>query len=44
MKDKFENRMEYVGIIKTPYHNLMLDRQILRIEKKPTGHRLFLPQ
>jgi hypothetical protein len=37
MKDKFENRMEYVGIIKTPYH-------ILRIEKKPTGHRLFLPQ
>jgi hypothetical protein len=30
--------------IETPYWNLMFDRQMLRIEEKPTGHMSFLPQ
>jgi hypothetical protein len=32
---------EYVGIIKTPYWNLMLDRPILRIEERHAGHIVF---
>jgi hypothetical protein len=33
-----------VGITQTPYWNLMLNREILRIKKRPTWHRSFLPQ
>jgi hypothetical protein len=33
-----------VKTIETPYWNLMLDRQILRIKERPTGHKSFLPQ
>jgi len=33
-----------VGIIKTPYWNLMLDRQILKSKEKHARHRSFLPQ
>jgi hypothetical protein len=43
-KDNLENGRKYVKIIKTPYQNLMLNRQVLKIGEKPIGHRLFLPQ
>jgi hypothetical protein len=33
-KKNLENGMEYVGITKIPYQNLMLDRRILRTKKK----------
>jgi hypothetical protein len=33
-KNIHENGREYVGIIETPYWNLMLDRPILRIEER----------
>ncbi len=38
------NGKEYAGLTETPYWNLMLDSWVLRIEKNPTGHMLFLPQ
>jgi hypothetical protein len=31
-------------LIETPYQNLMLDKEVLRIEERSTGHRSFLPQ
>ncbi len=43
-KDNNENGREYVGITKTPYQNLMLDKQVLRTKERPLGHMLFLPQ
>jgi hypothetical protein len=43
-KDNLENGKEYVGITKTPYLNLMLDKQVLKTKKRLTGHRSFLPQ
>jgi hypothetical protein len=42
-KENFENGEEYVRLTKTPYQNLMLDKQVLRIEERPMGHRSFLP-
>jgi hypothetical protein len=33
-----------VGITETPYRNLMLDIQVLRIEKWLARHMSFLPQ
>jgi len=33
-KNIHENGREYVGIIKTPYWKLMLDRPILKIEER----------
>jgi hypothetical protein len=39
-----ENGKEYVEIIKTPYWNLMLDRQVLRIKERHVGHMSFLSQ
>jgi hypothetical protein len=39
-----ENGKEYAGLIKTPYQNQMLDRQVLKIEKRLKGHMSFLPQ
>jgi hypothetical protein len=44
IENNFENGEEYVKIIKTPYQNLMLDRQVLRIKESPTRHMLFIPQ
>ncbi len=44
IKDNLENGEEYVGIIKTPYRNLMLDRQVLRTKERHVRHMLFLPQ
>ncbi len=44
IKDNLENGDEYVGCIKTPYQNLMLDIQVLRIEERLVGHISFLAQ
>ncbi len=38
------NGEEYVGLIKTPYQDLMLDKWILRTKERFMGHKLFLPQ
>jgi hypothetical protein len=43
-KDNFENGEDYAGLTKTPYQNLMLDKQVLRIEERHAGHMSFLPQ
>jgi hypothetical protein len=43
-KNNLENGEEYVGITKTLYWNMMLDRQVLRIEERHVVHMLFLPQ
>jgi hypothetical protein len=43
-KDNFENGKEYVGLIETPYQNLMLDKRVLRTKERPIGHISFLPQ
>jgi hypothetical protein len=43
-KDNLENGEEYAGLTKIPYHNLMLDKQVRRIEERPMGHKSFLPQ
>jgi hypothetical protein len=43
-KDNLENRKEYAGFVETPYWNLMLDKRMLKIEQRPAGHMLFLPQ
>ncbi len=44
IKDNLENGKEYVGIIKSPYQNLMLDRKVLKTKEKFIRHRLFLLQ
>jgi hypothetical protein len=47
LKDKQhnnENGRKYGHIPKNPYQNLMLEKQVLKIEKRPTRHKLFLPQ
>jgi hypothetical protein len=33
-----------VGITKTPYQNLMLDKQVMRTKERHVRHRSFLPQ
>jgi len=43
-KNNLENGEEYARLIKTPYHNLMLDKQVLKTNERLAGHRLFLPQ
>jgi hypothetical protein len=43
-KDNLENGEEYAMLTEIPYRNLMLDRRILRTEKRPMGHKSFLPQ
>jgi len=35
MEDNLENGAEYVGITKTPYQNLRLEKSVLRIEERP---------
>ncbi len=42
-KENLENKEEYIGLTETPYRNLMLDRQVMQIEERLAGHRLFLP-
>jgi hypothetical protein len=44
IEDNFENGEEYARLIKTPFQNPMLDRQVLRTKKKHVGHSPFLPQ
>ncbi len=44
IEDNFQNGEEYVGLIETPYQNQMLDRRVLKIEERPMGHMLILPQ
>jgi len=43
-KNNHENGKEYVGITQTPYWNLMLNRQILRIKERLSRCKPFLPQ
>ncbi len=44
IEDNFENGEEYARLIKTPFQNPMLDKQVLRTKKRHVGHRSFLPQ
>jgi len=41
--DNLEYGKEYVGLIETPYWNLMLDKQVLRTKERLERHKLFLP-
>jgi hypothetical protein len=43
IEDNLENGEEYAWLKETPYWNLMLDRQVLRIEEILIGHMSFLP-
>jgi hypothetical protein len=43
-KDNHENGREYVKIIKAPYQNMMLNKQISRTKERLVKHRLFLAQ
>jgi hypothetical protein len=43
-KYNIENGEEYVGLIETPYWNLMWDKRVLKINERPTRHKSFLPQ
>jgi hypothetical protein len=36
IKINLENGKEYMGITKTPYQNLILDRRVLRTKERPT--------
>jgi len=42
--NNLEYGKEYVGLIETPYLNLMLDKRMLITKGKLERHRLFLPQ
>jgi hypothetical protein len=44
IENNLENGEEYAKLTKTPYQNLMLKMGVLRIEKRPTWHKSFLPQ
>jgi hypothetical protein len=39
-----KNGKKDARLIETPYQNLMLDKEVLRIEERPAGHMLVLPQ
>jgi hypothetical protein len=43
-ENNLENGKEYVGVIETPYWNLLLDKRVLIIQEKLAKHRSFLPQ
>jgi hypothetical protein len=43
-KENFENGEEYVRLTKTPYQNLMLNKQVLKTKERLARHRSFLPQ
>jgi hypothetical protein len=42
--NNLEYGKEYVGLIKTPYLNPMLDKRLMIIEERFEKHRSFLPQ
>jgi len=42
--DNLENGKKYVGFTKTSYLNMMLGKQVLRIEERPARYMSFLPQ
>ncbi len=44
IKVNHENGRKYAEITKTPYWNLMLDKQVMKTIERPTRHMLFLPQ
>jgi hypothetical protein len=44
IKNNHENGREYEKFIKTPYWNLMLNRQVLRTKERHVRHKLFLPR
>ncbi len=44
IESNHENGREFVGITRTSYQNLMLERWILRTEKSTIWHKLLLPQ
>ncbi len=44
IENNLENGKEYAWLTKTPYCNLMLDRQVLRTEERLAGPMSFLPQ
>jgi hypothetical protein len=44
IENDLEDREEFVGLIETPYRNVMLDRRIMQIDERLVGNRLFLPQ
>jgi len=39
-----KNGKKDARLIETPYQNLMLDKEVLRIEERHAGHILVLPQ
>jgi hypothetical protein len=41
IKDNLENGKKYVELTKTSYLNMMLDKQVLRIEERPARHMSF---
>jgi hypothetical protein len=43
IEKKNQNGEVYAGLTKTPYRNIMLDKQVLKIEEKLLGHKSFLP-
>jgi len=43
-KEKFKNGEEYGGLTKTPFQNLMLNKQVLKTKERLEGDKLFLPQ
>jgi hypothetical protein len=43
-KYNLENGKEYAKLIKTPYWNLMLEKQVTKTEERPARHKLFLPE
>ncbi len=44
IENNLENGEEYARLIKTPYQNLILDRQILKTEERLAKHMSILPQ
>jgi hypothetical protein len=39
--DNLENGEEYARLIETPYHNMMLKRQVLITKERPTWHMFY---
>jgi len=42
--NNLEYGKEYVGLIETPYLNLMLDKRVMITKERHERHGLFLPQ
>jgi hypothetical protein len=43
IEKNLENGKEYARLTETPYQNVMLERQVLKIEERFAGHKSFLP-